>query len=226
MNPVSSLVAVDLEVVDLLPRTSLRVEPGQVVVAVGPPGPSHVALALALAGRLRLESGSVQIDGSYNQDLLQRSVMLVDVPGVTEPDGAVPLKTIVGEELAMAGRKAGRAPVAEWVAERDLDGSLAMKDVPPVARVRALARLASYRPDARYVVVTSPERHGVPVHAWLDLARTLADDGVGVIVTATNAVDLTSHDLVVTIGAGESLPFDLGCEAYDEPGYAVEAEPR
>ncbi|MDN5896339.1 MAG: hypothetical protein L0H93_20255, partial [Nocardioides sp.] len=69
------LRAVDVEVRQgkshLLPRTSLEVHPGKVAVAVGQPGGGHAALALALAGRIHLDHGSVTLGGDTNITLLQ-----------------------------------------------------------------------------------------------------------------------------------------------------------
>ena len=47
--------------------------------------------------------------------VLRRRVAVVDAPGITEPDDALPVQTVVGEELAIAGHKAGRKAVQEWL---------------------------------------------------------------------------------------------------------------
>ncbi|WP_067435744.1 GNAT family N-acetyltransferase [Nocardioides jensenii] len=176
----------------LLPRTTLSLAEGEIAVAVGRPGSGHTALALTLAGRLPLAAGQVTLDGSQSPAALQRAVALVDVPGVSEPDDSVPLRTIVGEELAMARRKASSKAVARWLADATMTehADAAMDDVPAGARVGALARLAAQRPGVRFLVITYPERHGLPPGSWLDLARSLASDGLGVLVTASAAVDL------------------------------------
>ncbi|MBB3665390.1 energy-coupling factor transporter ATP-binding protein EcfA2, partial [Prauserella sediminis] len=41
-------------------------------------------------------------------------VAVVDAPGVSEPDDALPLRVVVGEELALAGRPANKAAVSRW----------------------------------------------------------------------------------------------------------------
>ncbi|KQZ67397.1 GNAT family N-acetyltransferase [Nocardioides sp. Root151] len=189
----------------LLPRTTLALDEGEVAVVLGRPGSGHTALALALAGRLPLSAGQVTLDGSQDPTKLQKAVALVDVPGVSEPDGSVPLRTIVGEELAMAKRKASKAAVLSWLAEEGIDAyaDSTIDDVPPEARVGALARLASLRPGTRFVVVTYPERHGLHPGSWLELARSLADGGFGVLVTASAAVDLPADVHRFTIGPEE-----------------------
>ncbi|MDN5896267.1 MAG: hypothetical protein L0H93_19880, partial [Nocardioides sp.] len=170
--------------------------------AVGQPGGGHTALALALAGRIPLDHGSVTLGDDTNITLLQRSVMLVDVPGVTEPEGTIALHTIVGEELAMAGQKASRGAVRHWLEQNDLADhhSSAMDDVPPLLRIIALSRLATMRAHSRFLVLAYPERHGVPPADWLHRGRQLASEGHGVLITASAAVDTTFNGPVFPIG--------------------------
>lgn len=189
----------------LLPCTTLSLLEGEIGVVVGRPGSGHTALALALAGRLPLAAGRVTLDGSADPSVLQEAVALVDVPGVSEPDGNVPLHTIVGEELAMARRKASKKAVAQWLADDALTEHHddTMDEVPAAARVGTLARLACQRPGVRFLVITYPERHGLPPGPWLELAHSLADEGFGVLITASAAVDLPSDVHRFTIGAEE-----------------------
>lgn len=201
-----ALVAIDIEVRQgkghLLPRTSLEVRPGRVSVAIGQPGGGHTALALALAGRIRLDHGTVTLGDEDSAPLLQRSVMLVDIPGVTEPEGSIAFHTIVGEELAMAGHRASRRAVRRWLEENDLahHHDSAMDDVPPLSRIVALSRLATMRPGSKFLVLAYPERHGVPPADWLRRGRQLADEGHGVLITASAAVDTTFEAPVFPIG--------------------------
>src|SRR5690606_13278829 len=104
----------------LLRRTSLRIAPGEVVVAAGRPGSGHTVIALALAGRIVPSSGQVTLGDTQDPRTLQAQVALVDVPGVTEPEESVPLHVIVGEELAMAGRPARRSAVRKVLAEHGM----------------------------------------------------------------------------------------------------------
>ncbi len=102
----------------LLEPTTVSVETGEIVAAYGDPGHRHALLALALGGRMggRPSSvgGEVGIDGDYSAEALQRRVALVDVPGVSEPDEVSALTTIVGEELAMAGKPARSCSATSW----------------------------------------------------------------------------------------------------------------
>lgn len=176
---------------ELLEPTSVEVSPGEVVVAIGRPGHGITALALALAGRLPLSAGFVSIGTDTEPGRLQRSVVLVDVPGVTEPDDPVPFRAIVGEELALAGRPARPAAVSEWMREHALDAGARVRTehVAPVDRLRTLVELGGSRPGAEFVVIVCPDRHGVHLRDWWPIARAAADRGLGVLVTVGDAVD-------------------------------------
>ena len=181
----------------LLGPTSLTLEAGQVLAVGGDPGVAHSAFALALGGRLTPDEGRVELDGDPSPALRQRAVALVDVPAVSEPDGEVPIGVIVGEELAMAGRRAHRAAVAAELATAgiaDLDPGTRTDSVPTADRIRLLLHLASLRPGAQFLVLVLPERWGVLPGAWEPAARALAARGFGVLVTTGLG---TAHHLSV-----------------------------
>lgn len=191
---------------DLLPATSLRVSRAAVVVALGPPGHAHAALALALAGRLHLDRGSVRIGPDPSRRRLQREVALVDVPGVSEPDENLLLQTVVAEELALAGARTGSRAVRRWAAEHGVEPWLRtpMEAVPARERTRVLANLAAQREAVRFLVLTLPDRFGEPPSSWLPHARDLARRGFGVLVTA-GPVTITPPDVhTVSLGSEES----------------------
>jgi len=197
------LVMTNGAVEGLLEPTTVELVPGEVVVAVGRPGHGNVALALALAGRLRLTGGTVALDGDPSSAALQRAVVLVDVPGVTEPDDSVPFRVIVAEELALAGRPAGPGSTSAWLREHRIGTAPALRteDVPAADRLRSLTELGASRPDARFVVVVSPDRHGLHRRDWWPVARAAADAGLGVLVTVSEAVDLAGETVrTATIG--------------------------
>ena len=167
----------------LLEPTDVIVASGEVVAAVGDPGHGHTALALALAGRLE-HAGAVDLDGDGRARTLQRAVALVDVPGVSEPDGALRVTTVVAEELATAGCSTRRSAVREVLAEVGLTQPPHRFDALDVrTRVALLAGLAARRPGVRFAVVTLPERHGATPEAWLPPLYALAEQGLGVLVT-------------------------------------------
>lgn len=169
---------------DLLPRTSLDVAAGQIVVLTGDPGPAHVLLALALAGRLDGVAGQVTLGGSDDRAGLQRAVALVDVPGVNEPAPGIPVHTIIGEELAMAGHSAGRTAVRQRLAEFGLAHGTTFVRLSAAQRIGLMLSLAMLR-TPRFAVLPLPERLGGLPEDWLPALTRISDAGAGVIVTAS-----------------------------------------
>jgi ABC-type cobalamin/Fe3+-siderophores transport system ATPase subunit len=171
----------------LLEATTLFVRTGDVVVAVGEPGHGHTALALALAGRLHVDHGRVSLDDHTDAKALQRMVALVDVPGVSEPDDEVPLRTIVGEEMAMARLRAGRGAVRKWLQGQGIEelADHRIDEIPAGVRTRVLAGLAACREGVRFLVLVLPERLGGVPASWMSTATVLAELGFGVLVTAS-----------------------------------------
>ena len=172
----------------VLAPTSVELRTGHLVVVVGDPGHGHTVLALALAGRYSGAEGRVTLDGTERAAALQESVALVDVPGVSEPAGEVPVTTIAGEELSMAGRPARRKAVRAWLTANRLAEHVdaRIEDLPPAVRVSALCRLAALRPGVDFIVMVLPERNGDLPDSWLAPARELVAADFGVLVTASS----------------------------------------
>jgi energy-coupling factor transporter ATP-binding protein EcfA2 len=173
----------------LLRATSVAVRDHELVLLSGYPGPGHVAVSLALSGRLRPDGGEVRVDGQDDDAVLRRRVAVVDTPGITEPDDALPVKAIVGEELAIAGRKAGRKAVQEWLTEHGgaEHAERRFEHLPVDVRTRLLAELTVARAEVEVVIMTMPDRFGGDPHEWYALGRELAGRGYGVIVTCAEA---------------------------------------
>ena len=173
----------------LLRATSVAVRDHELVLLTGYPGPGHVAVSLALSGRLRPNGGDVRLDGQDDDAVLRRRVAVVDTPRITEPDDALPVKSIVGEELAIAGRKAGRKAVQGWLAEHGAaeHAEKRFEHLPVDVRTRLLAELTVARDEVEVVILTMPDRFGGDPHEWYALGRELAGRGYGVIVTCAEA---------------------------------------
>jgi hypothetical protein len=182
-------IRVDARPVPLLEPTTLAVRSGERLLVAGEPGHGHTALALALAGRLKVDAGSVELDGERGGRRLRRAVALVDVPGVSEPDAVLPLRTVVAEELAMAGRSTRRGAVQAFLDERGI-GHLAhaqLEAVPADVRTPLLTEIAASRPGVLALVLTVPDRFGGDPRSWWELAGEFAAAGYAVVVTCTDA---------------------------------------
>ena len=106
----------------LLLPTTLVARPGHVTLVAGDPGHGHVALALALGGRVSLAEGVVALDGRSDEDLRRRHVALVDVPNVTAPEDAVSVRSAIAEQLALAGRPASRGATRAFLTGHGVEG--------------------------------------------------------------------------------------------------------
>ncbi|HVV10572.1 ABC transporter ATP-binding protein [Amycolatopsis sp.] len=172
----------------LLPPTSLTVADGELAFVHGVPGAGVTAFGLALTGRMRPGTGVVTIDGKTDPARLRRLTAVVDAPGVSEPDGALSLRVVAGEELALGGRPAGKEDVARWLSEHDAAGlaNVRFENLEPAVRTRLLTALAANRRGVRMLVLDTPDRHTSEVSDWADLARKHAEAGLAVVVlTAT-----------------------------------------
>jgi ABC-type hemin transport system ATPase subunit len=170
----------------LLPPTSLTVGEGDLAIVHGEPGVGVTAFGLALAGRLKPTTGTVQVEGADAG--LPELVAVVDAPGVSEPDDALSLRVVVGEELALAHRPAGKEDVTRWLAEHNAApfAGTRFENLLPALRTRLLTELAAERKGVRVLVLDTPDRHTSDVDSWSELAREQAERGLAVVVlTAT-----------------------------------------
>ncbi|MFE2751444.1 hypothetical protein ACFXGA_05520 [Actinosynnema sp. NPDC059335] len=188
----------------LLKPTSLLVEPGRLVLVAGEPGAGQTALGLVLSGRMHPTTGTVTPSAAE----LREHVVLVDSPGVSEPEPALTLAAVVGEELAVNGARSGRKAVADWLVERGADEHLdaRFEQVPAATRCALMLELAAGRPGATTLVLDSPDRyHGDP-EGWVGLARrhVTPDRSVVALCTTTSAAVLDVP--VARIGADNEEP--------------------
>ena len=186
----------------LLLPTTVRALPGEVTLVAGDPGYGHVALALALGGRVRTQ-GVVTLAGSDDPDLRRRHVTLVDVPDVTSPEGAVSVRSAVAEQLALAGRPAGRSATRAFLEGHELQGQAGerFESLPPERRTVLLMDVAAARADTRVLVLSAPDRLGGDPQRWWHAAAQAAADGFTVVVQCTHA---TARHL------GQPVHFELG----------------
>ena len=190
----------------LLLPTSLRATPARVTLVAGDPGYGHVALALALGGRVPLRAGSVTLEGAAAPAVLRRHVALVDVPDVTAPEEALTVRAVMAEQLALAGRPSGRAATRAllrgWGDEQKAKDRF--ETLPPHERTVLLMRVAASRASTTVLVVAAPDRWGGEPHRWWQAAEDLAAQGLTVVVQCTHA---TARDL------GQPVHHELGVAA-------------
>lgn len=190
----------------LLEATSLTLTSGEVTVVTGAPGAGHTALALVLSGRLAPDAGHVSIDGESDGQRLREVTALVDVPEVCDPDEVLPLKTILGEELSIAGLPATRSAVTQWLDEHDAadQRDTRVENLPGRFRIAMLTELAGRRPDIEALVICCPDRYGTTYAEAVDVAQAAAGDGLAVCLQLLSPTVRHHDDGIVRIGGIEA----------------------
>jgi len=173
----------------LLAPTSLAIGPGHLSLVRGEPGGGHAEVGLALTGRLRPSSGVTTVDGRVDAARLREISALVDSPGITEPEPNLTLAAVVAEELALAGRPAGRRKARDWLAWRgaaEFAGER-VESVPAPVRIRVLTELAAGRDGVELLVLDRPDRHTGNTQAWWPVALRQAERGWAVVVLCSTS---------------------------------------
>jgi ABC-type multidrug transport system ATPase subunit len=185
----------------LLRPTSLSVREGEVTLVTGEPGAGHTTLALALAGRIRLSHGTVTPDAAT----LRKHVVLVDAPGVNEPEDGLKLGDAIAEELMNAGRRANRKAVREWLRAQDAEQYVAERvdTIPAQVRTRLLIEAASAKPGVQAVLIDQPDRHVSDPQTWWPEATRQAARGLAVVVLCAPAAVQALNAEAALIGATE-----------------------
>lgn len=172
-----------------LPVTSVAFESGAATLVAAETAQRPTVLGLIASGRMRPDTGRVELDGKTDASGLRRRVALVDAPGVSEPEPDVTLAGVAAEELMFAGRRSDPVAVRRWLDEHGLgdEASVPVSNVDPACRVRALCELAVLRKGVEAIVLVSPDRHGGEPAAWWALAEEFAGRGFAVLVIAGQA---------------------------------------
>ncbi|WP_017974413.1 ATP-binding cassette domain-containing protein [Actinopolyspora halophila] len=167
----------------LLDPTSLHIRSGELLLVAGPPGSGRTALALALSGRLRPDSGTVLRNGHACPSRLRRATAVVDSAGITEPEGSVELSEAVAEGLGLGGRPFGRRAVRRWLSEHGLHRSARKRfeQLAPECRTRVLLDLARVARGTEALLLDCPDRHGGDPLSWYTAAREAATHGYAVV---------------------------------------------
>ncbi len=152
----------------LIRDLDLRVEAGETVAIVGPPGSGRTSTLLALARRLRLTTG--RVEGG--------PVALGHVPGVGEPEPVFTVREHLAERGALLGRPAD-------VPLHGLDPGLRGRDLGPYQR-QLLGLILASMAGPRVIALDDADA-GLDRAERADLWRLLggiAAGGVAVLVTA------------------------------------------
>lgn len=176
-------IAVEGEHGWLLPPTSLRIGNGQLAL-VGCGNVDPTAFALTFSARMEPTTGAVLLDGVGNPVSLRERVAVIDAPGVTEPEPALPLSAVVAEELALADAACDSVSVAGWLDEVGAStyAQTRFELVPPELRTELLAQLAVLRRGVDVLVLVTPDRHGGNPDDWWTVAIRYARAGLAVVL--------------------------------------------
>jgi len=164
---------------DLLPATSLRVSPGELLLVRGENQDDRTALALTLSGRMKPSSGHLSWNGSTRLKTVRKASALVDSPGINEPEQHLSVCDLVTEDLALVPRRYRGALLAKpWLklnAFEDVE-NLWVDELPADRRVSLLTQLALADPAVDLLVLDSPDRHSADPAVWLQRCEDLAYD--------------------------------------------------
>lgn len=172
-----------------LPAVSTAYETGRATLVVAETEQRPTVLGLVASGRMKVDSGTVTIDGRADAAAIRRAVALVDAPIVSEPEPNVTVAGVVAEELMFAGHAPSPFAAQRWLTTMGLDdlSGLPIGNVDGATRVRLLLELAALRPGVEGLVLVAPDRHGGEPVAWWRIAEELADRGYAVLVIAGHA---------------------------------------
>lgn len=180
-----------------LPETTTAYETGTATLVVAETEQRPTVLGLVASGRMKVDAGTVTIDGRADRGAIRRRVALVDAPIVSEPEPNVTVTGVVAEELMFAGHAPTPFAAARWLEQIGLESSasLPVGNIDPAARVRLLLELAALRTGVEGLVLVAPDRHGGEPLGWWRIAREFAERGYAVLVIAGRA-SRTAIDLL------------------------------
>jgi hypothetical protein len=180
---------------ELLPPTSLRVSPGELLLVAADRQDQRTALALTISGRMKPTGGLVTWAGNSRTKALRLASALVDSPGVNEPEQHLSVRDLVTEDLALVPRRYRGALLSKpWLKINRFEdiADLWTEQLPAGKRTELLTALALANPHTDLLVVDSPDRHSASAADWLPRLKALAYDGgrpLAVVATVTALPD-------------------------------------
>jgi iron complex transport system ATP-binding protein len=196
----------------VLDAIDLQLQSGAVTAVLGPNGAGKSTLLSCIAGLLRPERGSIELDGTllHSMAAMQRARRIAFLPQTPEIAWAVDVQTLIGlaripfqgissdeEDRAAVARAMAKTEVAQWA-----DRVVTTLSGGERARV-LLARVLAGESD--WILADEPFTGLDPSHQFeaAELLRAAADRGSGVVLTIH---DLTLAariaDRVIIIDAG------------------------
>ena len=213
----------------LLPPATFEAHRGEVLLVQADGQDRRTALALALTGRMKPSTGSVDVDGDAALKTMRARSAVVDAPEVNEPERHLTVRSLVAEDLALVPRKfRDRTRPTAWLVKRGYTGIVAewVESLEPGTLLKLQLELALANQDIDLVVVDSPDRHTADDSQWVplldqvaagDLGRSAGDDPRAVMVIGIVGrlpVDWTGPAVTIT-ESGTAAPVD---ELDETPG--------
>lgn len=201
--------------VPLIGPTSLEAERGEVLLVQAETALTRTALAMALAGRLVPDSGSITWDGDGSRRKLHRIAEVVDSPGTTAMEQQMRVRDYVAEMLSYAPHRPFRRPrPGTWLAQNGLEDldNLYDEELTGCQRVRLAQSLAHACTSAELLVFDDPGRHTPDASGWLSGLQDLAADAEQqrAVVALVPEIPAAWHGSVAVAGDPESwVPRDL-----------------
>ncbi len=184
---------------------ALSVEPGRPLALVGPNGAGKTSVLQAIAGHVRIASGSIQLGGRELSQLVPeaRRVGVVFQNFLLFPHLSVLDNVAYGIRMRGATRRAARVAAAPWLDEFDL-GALAARFPHELsggqAQRVALARALAAEPDA--LLLDEPMAAldvEIRDEVRADLAARLRDVGVPTVIVTHSAADVVALAVEVVV---------------------------
>lgn len=209
-----------------LPETSTSFETGRATLVVAETEQRPTVLGLVASGRMKIDGGSVTIDGRTDAARIRRRVALVDAPIVSEPSSNVTVTGVVAEELMFAGQAPTPFAAQRWLEGLGLESlaSLPIGNVDAPQRIRLLLELAALRKGVDGLVLVAPDRHGGEPAAWWRIAEEFAERGYAVLVIAGHA-SLTALEAQAALGGDAALVPEIAAEPALSTEPALSPEP-
>lgn len=161
----------------LLPATTLEARRGELLLVQADGQERRTALALALTGRMKPDTGSVTLGHGDSLAALRRRSTIVDAPDVNAPEHHLTVRSLASEDLALVPSKfRDRTRPTEWLVRNGFSDILKkwIEEVEPGRLLHLQLALALADKGVELVVVDSPDRHTSDDKTWLPLLTRLA----------------------------------------------------